>query len=425
MKKILILLGNYLPNPSANGVCISNVVDELIKEDYDVSCIVYDENYSELYENINETHIFRIKRDLIERLIISIRKGKNERLVILQRILEFFRKIKQVLLIPLYPWTDITYTIKLYFKAKKLISNEFFDAIICVHVPIDTLIVGHFIKNKFKNIKYITYFLDSLSGGFNLKILPKKWSINRKHNWEKVLLSNSDLNIMMQSSYNHIMKHRRNDKYLTNTIFLDIPLLVRKNILSKGDSILNLKKINIVYTGTLYSSSRNPNYILDLFTRIKREDVALTFIGNSDCEKIFKLKNTFFQGDINYFPHLEHNRILEVLNDADIFLNIGVDNKNAISGKIFEYMSFGKPIISTYSIDDESCIPYLNRYDLSLLIDQRESLDINTSKISNFIDRNINSKVSFNSIENQFYTNTPKAFVDSIENILRMNLNND
>ena len=58
---------------------------------------------------------------------------------------------------------------------------------------------------------------------------------------------------------------------------------------------------------------------------------------------------------------------------ADILVSIG----NAVSfqtpGKIFEYMSMGKPIIHFQKIDQDPCLKYLQDYPMVLIIDEREN----------------------------------------------------
>lgn len=225
---------------------------------------------------------------------------------------------------------------------------------------------------------------------------------------------------MMYSSMEHHLKYSINLGHYEKMIYLDIPLLTENKINYKtiNNNILNKNKINIVYTGSLYYSSRNPEYILELFKKLEREDVALIFIGSSDCNKLFEEMREKFMGELLYYEHMEHDRILNILPDADFLLNIGVKNKNAISGKIFEYMSFGKPIISTYEIDEEPCIPYLEEYHLSLLIDQRGNIDSNAKILNSFLDKFHNVSVPFNFIKNKFHKNTPEAFLEVLDSTI-------
>lgn len=99
-------------------------------------------------------------------------------------------------------------------------------------------------------------------------------------------------------------------------------------------------------------------------------------------------------------------------------LNIGVNTPSAISGKIFEHMYYGKPIISTYSIDNEACIPYLAKYPLSYMIDEIiTDLESQAKKLNLFIEEYKNKRISAENIINEFYLNTLNAFINIIEEL--------
>lgn len=95
-------------------------------------------------------------------------------------------------------------------------------------------------------------------------------------------------------------------------------------------------------------------------------------------------------------------------------MNIGVRESNAISGKIFEYMSFGRPIISTYFIDNEACIPFLKKYPLGLMVDERLSVESNVAKVANFLQLHKNQYADFEIVKNLF----PKCLASSYVSII-------
>jgi glycosyltransferase involved in cell wall biosynthesis len=421
-KKILFLLGSYLPKPSANGICCEPIIQKLIEDGHEVSCIAYAEHDSSLIDYIDNTHIYRIKRSFSDRVISWYKSNPSKRLPkIFSRFASIINKFKQILFLPLYPWNSLTYTYKLYKLTMKLQNENKYDAIISVHVPIDTLIVGHLMKKKYPKIKFIPYFLDSLSGGFHLKILPEKWSIQKRLSWEKRLLNNADSIVVMQSSKSHHDKYSKYLGYYNKMEFLDIPLLMdKKKNIDKKKPILFPNKINIVYCGTLNQSQRDPSYILRAFKLLNREDIGLTFIGESDCEDIFNEMKKIFKGELQYLELMPHNEILSILPEANILLNIGVNNSCAISGKIFEYMSYGKPIISTFMIDNEPCIPYLQNYSASLLLDERNINDKEeVEKLNLFINKYKDSYTSNDEVKKKFYNNTPEAFVELVDRVLK------
>jgi hypothetical protein len=78
-------------------------------------------------------------------------------------------------------------------------------------------------------------------------------------------------------------------------------------------------------------------------------------------------------------------------------------------------MLYRKPIISTYSINNEACIPYLQKYPLSLLLDELNiDLESQIITLNNFIYKNINKRVDIDIIEKNFVLNKPDTFVRTI-----------
>ena len=117
---------------------------------------------------------------------------------------------------------------------------------------------------------------------------------------------------------------------------------------------------------------------------------------------------------IHILPPVRHSEAVTMMRSADIFLNLGNNNPRMTPSKIFEYMSFGKPIISTAPIADEPSLRYLERYPCSLVINQLQDVSEHVIKVQNFILENKCSKIDTSTLVNQFYFNTPDAFVACI-----------
>ena len=82
--------------------------------------------------------------------------------------------------------------------------------------------------------------------------------------------------------------------------------------------------------------------------------------------------------------------------------------------KIFEYMSYGKKIISTYPIQADTSIKYLKKYKNSLLLDESKPItDAVLQEVKMFA---TDSEVEIDETElmQEFYDNTPQAFIDAI-----------
>ena len=103
------------------------------------------------------------------------------------------------------------------------------------------------------------------------------------------------------------------------------------------------------------------------------------------------------------------NKSFEGMNNADVLISLGVTSGNQVSGKIFDYFSFGKPIIHLYYFDEDPNLKYLERYPLSLSIKiDSNKVKENAFKIEQFLKENTGKKIEYKIVEKIFEDATPK-----------------
>lgn len=418
MKKILILIGQKL---SANGICINVIIEELVRSGYEVNCLTNQEFRTPQKRKEDGVKIIGIKPRLTYRMTSW---GNNHSGIIskLVRIVSYIlNKTKLVLSIPTWPLISPIYSMRFYKAAKDIYLNNKFDCIISAYTQIDMVIAGHFIKKKFPDVKFVPYFLDSLSGGYGPRVFSKNWTINRGLWWERRLLQNADKIIVMKSSQKHHEKYSKSESYYSKIKILDIPLLTPNCNDEIENGVLDKSKTNFVYVGSIPCHIRNPKYILEIFKRIKKKNCMFTIIGTNNCPEIIrKAQEESMDNQIVIINQMPHDEVVKVLNNADVLINIGNNLNSMVPSKIFEYMSIGKPIISTFPIDDEPSIKYLSMYPLSLLVKEDwEMLDENVCKVEKFIEASIGKQINFNELKEKMYYNTPQAFVEEINEMLR------
>lgn len=112
---------------------------------------------------------------------------------------------------------------------------------------------------------------------------------------------------------------------------------------------------------------------------------------------------------------MSHDDILKEEAQADFLVNFGVTNPYTIPCKIFEYMQFNKPIISSKSIENEAAIPYLSKYGSYYIFDEREDSKKSMPNLLKYILSN--PKVGDTDYSQVFYKNTPQAFCDTIRTL--------
>lgn len=414
MRTILFLVGEKL---SANGICVEAVMKELNTQGYKVICITNQEYKSTKSEMNDGIFIRRIKPRLTYRLKTWCDNHTGIMSILISKLSFVLNKIKLFLSVLSWPLISPLYTFRFYKEAKKIYDNEGYDCIISTYTQIDTIIAGYFIKKRNPEVKFVPYFLDSLSGGVGPKIFSKEWTIKRGLEWEKKLLKRANKIIVMKSSQKHHEKFSVLQEYYSKIRYLDIPLIIMNNSELARTNIIDHDNINLVYIGSIPYHIRNPEYILEVFKRLNLKKCTFTIIGTNTCPEIIKnAKDNCVKNQIKVIKSISHPEAMKVLRDADILINIGNNISTMVPSKIFEYMSTGKPIISTYPIEDEPSLAYLDNYRLSLLLDEkRGNIQNDVSRVETFIESSKGKKVDFDELKNKFYENTPQAFVKEIE----------
>lgn len=414
MKKILVMCGMYHPNYSANGLCVKNIIDELINKGYDVTCICNEYDKFKSYDIQDGCKIYRINRKLLQKLEdFFVSKKMN----LFLKITLFIKKIQLLLNSSRWPFVSKAYTYRFYNKACRLHKEFKFDIVISVYCPIDSLYAGYLLKKKYNNILFIPYYLDALAGGIG----PKKWSKektdNRLRKYERKIDSIADFIVSMKSSEAYHSNYEILD-YNKKRFYLDVPSLKkRKDNQILEEEIVNKKNFGL-YAGSLSSTHRNVKFILDFFLLFcKNYDFDFYLIGDAKSDNEFDKYEKESKGRIKYLGRKNKFEVEELEKNASFLVNLGNNNPNLVPSKIFEYFSFKKPIISTYSIDNEPSIEYLKKYGNYILLNEKET--INKELIEVVYSFLISSDVKFVDIYDIFYYNTPAAFVDLLESKVR------
>lgn len=109
-----------------------------------------------------------------------------------------------------------------------------------------------------------------------------------------------------------------------------------------------------VYTGTLYKGRRNIDPLIAALS-MRNQQSQLNFYGSElESVKFLKIKNP--QIDIRDCGYLGKSEIKKVQNEADfLVLALGRDSfeKGVLTGKFFEYVESGKPIIAICDPDSD------------------------------------------------------------------------
>jgi len=298
---------------------------------------VADKNYihdSSLFCDISpSTEIIRVKYFNLIKILYGFRRIK----------LEFFGKFILKYFAPID--IHILWAIAGFKRIKKYLKNNHIDVVYVTGAPFSSFLIAYWIKKKF-NIPYLLDYRDDwvenpfFEMPFCRKIFEKFL--------EKKIVSQSSAAITVSAPIKEIITRRNpeiNMKVITNGYDgQEIKPILKKN-----------KKLKMIYAGSFYKK-RSPLMFFHALSELINEqkinpnNILVDIYGQSMDENIenmieqFKLDKT-----VRFKGRLPHSVLLKKFNDYDVFLMIVGVYKNVegvFSGKIFEYIAFGKPIFA-------------------------------------------------------------------------------
>lgn len=388
-------------------------MEQLVSQNHTVYCITNSE-YTD-FPKADGVFYKTVKPRLTYRLFAKSEISGGVKKKIISSFAAVMNKLKLFMSIPIWPLISPLYSNRLFKAAREICKGNKIDCIIPVYTQIDTLIAARKIKKQLPSIKYIPYFLDSFSGGYGPKIFSPEWTIKRGIKWEDKLLPDADRIVMMKSCEEHYKKYCADKPYYSKIQFLDLPLFIPCHAV-KDNSLFSKDKINLLYIGTIPVHIRNPEYFLKLFCKLPGDNIVLNIIGSCTAPELLR---GFSEKDkrIHIGEAVNHKTALSMISLADFLVNFGNNNTHMTPCKIFEYMSYGKPIISVSPIKDEPSSKYLEKYPLSLIINEYENNAAeDIKKLNNFISQKPElGKSDFDELNKLFYLNKPEAFIEVIK----------
>lgn len=378
---------------SPNTICVKEVINELEKKGH--KCRI-ETKYGTAYKTNSSGYV-----DIKENNFI-LRSKLGYRIAIL---LSYFT------------WPRVVFdSIRSFNKyVKQAINEERPDCLIAYCNSYESLLVASKMKRLYGNkFKYIAYFLDSILSGPCSTIMSLKRHDKLAIRAEYKVLSNADGIVMMKAAEKKYNYFSTDLKYFEKIKFLDLPLYIPKQINTVNRTNFPQEQFVLLFAGSMPFNIRNPHYLLDVLSKLSLKNVHAYFAGTSDYMEVLNQYTKSFP-NIHYIGLLNHEQVLSYLQESDILVNIGNNLSGMVPCKIFEYMSIGKPILTTIKIDDDPSIIYYNRYGNCLVLNERCDVDLSVKQIEKYVQLVIENKVNTPIDSHSMYLNTPGAFVDYIE----------
>lgn len=421
MKKVLFTIQWYPSVLSANALCDEKIISALLATgEYEVHCLVYKPLGAVADAELNGVHVHRFRRSYWWDKVIAAKTAKDKKSKIILKIDKIIMRLNQLFFAPFYPTTHPHICRTFAKKAIQLHKKENFDIVISEYHGEDSLYAGYTLKKEFPSIKFVSIFWDALAMKQPAKYLPKGFAVKRLQKSEQKVAAVADRIIQMNISEQAYASYLKDNLFADKYRFFGLPGIVKQLKVEGEAQFIEKGKINIVYAGILNLPERDPEPLVRALAGIEMaKDLNLIFLCTGEGkEKLYKL-SADFAGGIVIHGYVSQNEIKKIYQDVDIFLNFGGANPYMMPSKLLEYMSYGKPIISGYYIDNDSSQRYLQRYPLACCVDTREGVKKITKEIEDFIKTSLNVRVPFEQVKELYKENTPEAYVEEIKLLLR------
>ncbi|WBW99446.1 glycosyltransferase family 4 protein [Oceanirhabdus sp. W0125-5] len=236
-------------------------------------------------------------------------------------------------------------------EAVKIIENEKIDVIYTTSAPYSAHLIGYKLSKQ-KQIKWIADFRDQWANNpfaeYGRMVEWRQKRLEKKviHNAHKVISVSKP--IIEDFKLRYYDTNKEKFEIITNGYdepdFWDIEP-VEKNSIFK-----------IIYNGTLYGRMSPENILLAISNliekkKIDRDKIRIEFcgnIGNAHKGKVDFFKDKYPQliSIKNYLPHKESLKNLMTGSAVLLIIDGGKGSRGIYTGKIFEYIRSGKPIIA-------------------------------------------------------------------------------
>lgn len=171
---------------------------------------------------------------------------------------------------------------------------------------------------------------------------------------------------------------------------MHLPTLVDKC----NHAYLNNNATIVTYAGNFYSEIREPDKVLEILSCLPK-GYSIHLYGNG-CRKIIKEKSNLFVNSVLVDNGVvSHEQCDEAIRNSNILINIGNRVTNQLPSKVFEYISYGKPIINFYFHEDDIGLHYLKRYPLCYNLNLSKYTQYDIKQLVIFCEKNKQTTLSF------------------------------
>lgn len=231
-------------------------------------------------------------------------------------------------------------------KACELIEKENITRIITTSPPHSTQLIGLKLKKRYPGIRWIADLRDPWTDIYYYNLFHPSFIAKKIDScYEKSVLSEADKIITVGHSLSKIFSSK--NKEIENKI----------SVISNGYDEADFEGLTpsdpgvftISYTGTISDTYPTEGFLrsLNIF-REKGIDFRLRFIGMVAADQKRLIIEKAGEENVEFISYVDHRSAIRYMMDTSLLLLIVPDhhsNRSIITGKLFEYLASGKPVL--------------------------------------------------------------------------------
>jgi len=244
-----------------------------------------------------------------------------------------------------------------YKKACELIETEGIKNIITTSPPHSTQLVGLKIKKKYPALNWIADLRDPWTDIYYYKqFYPTFFSKLIDLGYEESVLRKADKIITVGASLKNLFSAKvKGIESKTEVITNGYDKDDFSGMIAETPS-----KFTITYVGTLSDIYPVDGFLNALYSfKEKRNEFILRFIGTVSQKQKDLIQSKTGASIVEFIPYVDHTEAIKYMLNTSVLLLIIPDhqsNKSIITGKLFEYLASGKPIVCLGPADGDAAV---------------------------------------------------------------------
>ncbi len=228
---------------------------------------------------------------------------------------------------------------------KEYLKNNAVDAIISTGPPHSMHLIAHGLKRKF-DIPWIADFRDPWTNiDFYKDLKLTKGSDKKHHELERKVLNSADVVLSVGNTLGKELEELGAKRVEVITNGYDLPEL--------QEEVEMDKKISIAHIGSM-TGTRNPEVLWMALKNIIANDpnikntLEIKLVGKVDFKVMKSIEEHGLSDLVRKIEYLPHDEVLKEQRRSHILLLVVNNTPNAkgiVTGKVFEYMASGRPIL--------------------------------------------------------------------------------